>query len=308
MTFSIVACDLEEQTWGVAVASKFPAVGAVVPWAQAEVGAVATQSFANTSFGPRGLALMGTGLSAHETLSRLLEDDPDKELRQVGLVDARGGSVSFTGENCFAWAGGVSGKGYAIQGHILASARVVPAMEKVFLKTKGSLPTRLHTALLAGDRAGGDKRGRQSAAIYVVKPKGGYGGYLDRWLDYRVDDHEDPVPRLGELLEMHDLYFGKSPESERVELKDGPLMQLTQILERQGYLKKKKSFRDGFNEFIGNENFEERADPQARWIDEPVLKYLLKKFAAHPAGEPAASANPTEQASLEQGLLLEDSQ
>lgn len=278
MTFSIVACDLEEQAWGVAVASKFPAVGAVVPWAQAGTGAVATQSFANTSFGPRGLALMAAGLSAQETLSRLLEDDPERELRQVGLVDAQGGSATFTGSGCFAWAGGVAGKGYAIQGNILKSGRVVPAMEKAFLKTKGSLPRRLHAALLAGDRAGGDKRGRQSAAIYVVKPKGGYGGYIDRWLDYRVDDHEDPVPRLGELLELHDLYFGKSPESDRVTLKGKPLRQMTDILMAQGYLKKGRTFREAFNEFIGNENFEERADPEATWIDRPVLKYLLKKF------------------------------
>src|SRR5574342_1356920 len=127
-TFSIVACDLKEQAWGVAVASKFPAVGAVVPWAQAGVGAVATQSFANTSFGPRGLALLATGLSAHEALERLLEDDPDKELRQVGLVDVNGGSATFSGTGCFAWAGGVLGKGYAIQGNILAGEKVVPAI------------------------------------------------------------------------------------------------------------------------------------------------------------------------------------
>ncbi|HKJ39409.1 MAG TPA: DUF1028 domain-containing protein [Anaerolineales bacterium] len=278
MTFSIVACDLEEQTWGVAVASKFPAVGAVVPWAQADVGAVATQSFANTSFGPRGLAMMATGLSAKEALSRLLEDDTDKELRQVGLVDAKGGSATFTGSGCFAWAGGVTGKGYAIQGNILRSGKVVPAMEKAFLKSTGSLPNRLHAALLAGDRAGGDKRGRQSAAIYVVKPKGGYGGFNDRWLDYRVDDHDDPVPRLGELLELHELYFGKSPEGDRVEIKGKALKQLTDILSQEGYLKKGKEFSDAFNEFIGNENFEERADPKANWVDKPVLKYLLKKF------------------------------
>src|SRR6266540_667718 len=278
MTFSIVACDLEEQSWGVAVASKFPAVGAVVPWTQAEVGAVATQSFANTSFGPRGLALMGTGLSAQETLDRLLEDDPDKELRQIGLVDAQGGTATFSGSGCFAWAGGVSGKAYAIQGNILAGGKVVPAMEKAFLKTKGNLPTRLHAALLAGDRAGGDKRGRQSAAIYVVKPKSGYGGYLDRWLDYRVDDHEDPVPRLGELLAMHELYFGKSPETEHVQIKGKVLQQITEILARTGYLEKNKGFVNAFNEFIGNENFEERADPKAEWIDRPVLKYLVKKF------------------------------
>jgi uncharacterized Ntn-hydrolase superfamily protein len=278
MTFSIVACDLEERAWGVAVASKFPAVGAVVPWAQAEVGAVATQSFANTSFGPRGLALMTTGLSAEETLSRLLEDDPDRDLRQVGLVDGKGGSATFTGSGCFAWAGGVSGRSFAIQGNILKSGRVIPAMEKAYLKTIGSLPKRLHAALLAGDRAGGDKRGRQSAAIYVVKPKGGYGGYTDRWLDYRVDDHEDPVPRLGDLLELHDLYFDKSPESDRVSITGKVLDQITDILSRQKYLKKEGLFREAFNEFIGNENFEERADPEATWIDKPVLKYLLKKF------------------------------
>jgi uncharacterized Ntn-hydrolase superfamily protein len=279
MTFSIVACDLEEQAWGVAVASKFPAVGAVVPWVQAEAGAVATQSFANTSFGPQGLVLMGTGLSAQETLQRLLKADPDKERRQVGLVDAQGGSATFSGSGCFAWAGGVAGEGFAIQGNILAGGKVVPAMEKAFLETKGSLPVRLHEALLAGDRAGGDRRGRQSAAIYVAKPKAGYGGFTDRWLDYRVDDHEDPVPRLGELLELHHLYFGKSPASDRVEIKGEPLAQLTRMLQRRGYLNDDKAFEDAFKEFIGNENFEERADPEARWIDGPVLDFILKKFA-----------------------------
>lgn len=280
MTFSIVACDLEQQAWGVAVASKFPAVGAVVPWVQADpaAGAVATQSFANTSFGPRGLALMAMGLSAQETLERLLEDDPDQELRQVGLVDARGGSATFSGSGCFAWAGGVCGTGYAIQGNILASPEVAPAMEKAFLDTRGSLPARLHAALLAGDRAGGDKRGRQSAAIYVAKPKAGYGGYTDRWLDYRVDDHEDPVPRLGELLEMHDLYFSKSPESERVAIQGDVRQQLHTMLAQQGYLNNGREFAVAFTEFIGNENFEERADPQATWIDGPVLRYLLRRF------------------------------
>ena len=219
------------------------------------------------------------------TLARLLEDDPDKELRQIGLVDAKGGSATFSGSGCFAWAGGVTGSasslstsGYAIQGNILKSDKVVPAMEKKFLETTGSLPYRLHAALLAGDRTGGDKRGRQSAAIYVVKPKGGYGGFIDRWIDYRVDDHEDPVPRLGELLEMHELYFGKSSESDRVEIKGKVEKQITDILTETGYLKKGKEFRDAFNEFIGNENFEERADPEAKWIDKPVLKYLEKKF------------------------------
>ena len=278
MTFSIVACDVEEEVCGVAVASKFPAVGAVVPYARAGTGAVATQSFANTSFGPRGLNLLDTGISAQETLNKLLLNDPDKESRQVGLVDAKGQSATFTGKDCFSWAGGIVGECYAIQGNILASGKVVPAMERAFLKAKGSLPMRLLSALLAGDRVGGDKRGRQSAAIFVVKPNGGYGGYLDRWIDYRVDNHEDPVTRLGELFEMHALYFGKSPETERVPLKGKSLNQFTELLRQEGYLNKGKDFKNAFNEFIGNENFEERADPDAQWIDRPVLKYLVKKF------------------------------
>jgi len=278
MTFSIVACDLEDQAWGVAVASKFPAVGAVVPCAQADAGAVATQAFANTSFGPHGLELMSQGLSADETLAKLLQADPERELRQIGLVDTQGGAATFTGAGCFPWAGGVSGKGYAIQGNILKSSKVVSAMERTFLKTKEDLPKRLYTALLAGDRAGGDKRGRQSAAIYVAKPKAGYGGFVDRWIDYRVDDHEDPVIRLGELLEMHELYFGKSLEKDRVEIKGKALKQVTDILSQAGYLKKGKVFRTAFYEFIGNENFEERADPEATWIDGPILKYLVRKF------------------------------
>ena len=283
-TFSIVACDLDEQTWGVAVASKFPAVGAVVPWARASAGAVATQSFANTSFGPRGLDLMASGLSAEETLAKLLEDDEEREQRQVGLVDAQGHAATFTGSECFDWAGGLIGPGYAIQGNILAGEQVVVAMQKAFVETKKILPARLYAALLAGDRTGGDRRGRQSAAIYVVKPKGGYGGYIDRWIDYRVDDHKDPVPRLGELLELHELYFGESEEKERVPLKGEPLRQLQEVLIRLDYMEGKADgtyeelTKTALRAFTGNENFEERCDLEAGWIDRPVLEYLLKKF------------------------------
>ena len=283
-TFSIVACDMDEQAWGVAVASKFPAVGAVVPWARASAGAVATQSFANTSFGPRGLDLMASGLSAEETLARLLEDDKEREQRQVGLVDAQGHAATFTGSECFDWAGGLIGPGYAIQGNILAGEQVVVAMQKAFVETKGILPARLYAALLAGDRAGGDRRGRQSAAIYVVKPKGGYGGYIDRWIDFRVDDHKDPVPRLGELLELHELYFGESEEKERVPLKGEPLRQLQEVLIRLDYMEGKADgtyeelTKTALRAFTGNENFEERCDLETGWIDRPVLEYLLKKF------------------------------
>lgn len=284
MTFSIVACDLEEQAWGVAVASKFPAVGAVVPWAGAGSGAVATQSYANTSFGPRGLDLMASGMSAEATLAKLLEDDKERELRQVGLVDPEGHATTFSGNQCFDWAGGLTGPGYAIQGNILAGEHVVRAMEKTFNEAQGSLPFRMHAALLAGDRVGGDRRGRQSAAIYVVKPKGGYGGFIDRWIDYRVDDHEDPVPRLGELLQLHELYFGKSEEKDRVLLKGEPLKQLQEILIHLDYMEGAPGSeydeltKIALRSFTGNENFEERCDAEAGWIDRPVLEYLLKKF------------------------------
>ena len=283
-TFSIVACDLDEKAWGVAVASKFPAVGAVVPWAQAGAGAVATQSYANTSFGPRGLELMASGLSAEATLAKLLQDDEEREQRQVGLVDAQGHAATFTGYECFEWAGGLTGPGYAIQGNILAGEQVILAMQRAFVEAKGSLPTRLHAAILAGDRAGGDRRGRQSAAIYVAKPKGGYGGYIDRWIDYRVDDHQDPVPRLGELLELHELYFGKSDEKEHMTLSGEPVRQLQELLIRLDYMEGKADgvydelTKTALRAFTGNENFEERCDPEAGWIDKPVLEYLLKKF------------------------------
>jgi uncharacterized Ntn-hydrolase superfamily protein len=283
-TFSIVACDLDEKCWGIAVASKFPAVGAVVPWAQAGAGAVATQSFANTSFGPRGLEMLAGGHSAEDTLSRLLVDDPDKEHRQVGIVDAIGGSATFTGKVCYAWAGGVTGFGYSIQGNILSGEQVVPAMQKTFLEIKGELPGRLYKALLAGDRAGGDRRGRQSAAIYVVKPKGGYGGYIDRWIDYRVDDHPDPVLRLGELLDLHSLYFGKSSESERLTLTGEVLIRLQKVIARLGYYKGQihgqmdEATRIALNAFFGNENFEERCNTQAGWMDQPVFDYIVKKY------------------------------
>ena len=283
-TFSIVACDLDEPAWGIAVASKFPAVGAIVPWARAEAGAVATQAYADVSFGPRGLALMASGLSAEQALSQLLDNDQEREQRQLGLVDVRGQATTFTGSACFPWAGGLTGPGYAIQGNILAGKQVVDEMERGFLTTKGNLPSRLYAALLAGDRAGGDRRGRQSAAIYVAKPAGGYSGTTDRWVDYRVDDHEDPVARLGELLEMHDLYFGESDKKDRIRLKGEPLHQIQEVLIHQGYM---EGTADGtydeltktaLRAFIGNENFEERCDLEAGWIDRPVLEYLLKKF------------------------------
>ena len=283
-TFSIAAYDPQEQCWGVAVASKFPAAGAVVPWARAGQGAVATQAFANTSFGPQGLDLLSHGVEAKSALAQLLADDPGRETRQVGLVDNQGRSATFTGSECMDWAGGLSGHGYAIQGNILTGAHVVQAMQAAYLSTLGNLAVRLHATLLAGDRAGGDRRGRQSAAILVVKEHGGYGGFNDRMLDYRVDDDPDPVVKLGELLDLHQLYFGKSPENERMAIRGAELHTLQNIMLNLGYLKQPPngSFdvitQEALRAFVGNENFEERCDPAIGWIDRPVYDFIIRKF------------------------------
>lgn len=284
-TFSIVAWDPGLPAWGVAVASKFLAAGAVVPWARAGAGAVATQSHANTSFGPDGLTLMKAGASAQEALSQLIAADPQSAKRQVGMVDPRGGSATFTGSECFDWAGGLTGPGFAVQGNILADSQVVQAMADAFVKDpEQSLPWRLHAALLAGDRAGGDRRGRQSASILVVKSQGGYGGYNDRWIDYRVDDHADPVVRLGEILKLHDLYFGESSPGDQLVLSGVPLQVLQRLMDRLGlYTGPAHGIYDpptrrSLETFIGNENFEERADFVAGRLDRPVYEYLLDHF------------------------------
>ena len=200
MTFSIVGADLEKGDWGVAVASKFPAVGAVVPWARAGVGAVATQSWANTTYGPEGLALMGSGVTAQDALDQLVDADEQKQERQAGFVDARGRAATFTGTGCSDWAGGVTGTTFAAQGNILAGAAVVDQMAAAFTSADGDLCDRLLAALVAGDQAGGDRRGRQSAALLVVREGGGYEGGNDRYIDLRVDDHPDAVVEMVRLF------------------------------------------------------------------------------------------------------------
>jgi len=200
-TFSIVAADPEAGEVGVAVASRFFAVGTVVPHAEAGVGAVATQSFANTTYGPRGLDLLERGLTPEETIEVLTRADVGREQRQVGIVAADGKSATYSGPGCNAWAGGRSGPGYAMQGNILTGEEVVAAMERAFLASAGEpLAERLFAALAAGDAAGGDKRGRQSAALLVVRAGAGYGGFTDRAVDLRVDDHPDPFGELERLL------------------------------------------------------------------------------------------------------------
>jgi uncharacterized Ntn-hydrolase superfamily protein len=204
VTFSIVAADPDVGDWGIAVASKFPCVGAVVPWARAGVGAVATQAWANTSFGPDGLALMSQGIAAEDALRRLLDADEGRADRQVGLVDARGRAATFTGERCMDWAGGLTGDGFAAQGNILVGDEVVREVARSFRATEGDLSDRLLAALLAGDAAGGDRRGRQSATLLVVREGGGYEGRNDRYIDLRVDDHPDAPTELARLFAVWD--------------------------------------------------------------------------------------------------------
>jgi uncharacterized Ntn-hydrolase superfamily protein len=204
MTFSIVAFDPANGDLGVAVASKFPCVGAVVPWAKAGVGAVATQAWANTDFGPDGLRLMAGGMPAGSALDAVLEGDDGRDERQVGFVDAAGGAATFTGSGCAEWAGGVSGEHFAAQGNILAGPDVVDAMAREFGSADGELCDRLLTALMTGDAAGGDRRGRQSSALLVVRDRGGYEGRNDRYIDLRVDDHPDAPAELGRLFGVWD--------------------------------------------------------------------------------------------------------
>ncbi len=199
-TFSIAARDPVKKEWGVAVASKVLGVGVVVPWAKAGVGAIATQSLANVAYGPSGLEMLAKGNTAQETLDALIAADARKDNRQVGIIDAEGRTANFTGTKCIAWAGAKSGENFTCQGNLLAGPEVIDAMTETFEKTKGSLAWRMALALEAGEKAGGDKRGKQSAAIIVVREKGGYAGLNDRAIDLRVDDHEAPVTELLRIL------------------------------------------------------------------------------------------------------------
>jgi len=204
-TFSIVAFDPRNGDLGVAVQSKFPAVGAVVPWAKAKVGAVATQARANVSYGPVGIKLLEEGLSAKETLNKLLVDDDHPEVRQTAVVDAKGEAAAHTGSECLEWAGHVTGKGYSCQGNILASSKVVESMARVYEETSGDLIDKLLEALSAAQAAGGDRRGQQSAALLVVRDKGGYEGFSDRYVDLRVDEHATPIEELKRVFKTHDM-------------------------------------------------------------------------------------------------------
>lgn len=283
-TFSIVAHSPVEGSWGVAVASKFLAVGAIVPFAKPGVGAIAVQSVAEPSYGERALALMAQGIGASTVLMKLLENDSLREDRQLGIIDSKGDAVSFTGDRCMAWAGGRIGSHYAVQGNILAGERVIQTMAESFERSEGGLADRLYEALLAGDRAGGDRRGKQSAALFVATPKSVDSDSLNRYIDLRVDDHADPVWQLGNLLQSHHLFFGSSDHAARVKLEGLLVRDFKSLLKRLGYYAGdiddiwETDVQRAFIEFIEVENLEARVDYENAFIDPPALDYIRARF------------------------------
>jgi uncharacterized Ntn-hydrolase superfamily protein len=279
-TFSIVAFDPETDSLGVAVQSKFLAVGSIVPWARAGIGAVATQAMANYNYGPRGLDLMSRGKTAREIVEALISADDEREHRQLGVVDSAGRAATFTGGECFEWAGGVTGEHYAAQGNILVGRETVAEMAKTFEDTSGDLAGRLLAALDAGQQAGGDSRGKQSAALLVVREGGGYGGDNDRVLDLRVDDHPEPIRELIRLRALHTLYFGET-RSEDVIAVDGDVKgEVESSLRRLAYLEAEDAgdevLLDSLSAFIRTENFEER-EQERGYLDRAVLEFMKQK-------------------------------
>jgi uncharacterized Ntn-hydrolase superfamily protein len=283
-TFSIVARDPVTQELGVAVQSKFLAVGAVVPWAKANVGAIATQAFANLDYGEIGLKLLEKGYTAEETLKALLALDPGCEDRQVGIVDAQGGSVSFTGDRCRLWAGGLYGENFACQGNILVNGETVEALADTFENSNGTLARRLLGALAAAQEAGGDSRGRQSAALLIVRENGSYGGYNDRAIDLRVDDDPEPIEKLEHLLTLHEMYFEVPSRQDHMDVTPEIARTIHEALEALGYTPGNLAVRPYFEgqlkeayvSFCGRENFETRLLP-GEVIDRRVYQHLIQK-------------------------------
>lgn len=281
MTFSIVARDIQTGELGIAVQSKFLAVGAVVPWARAGVGAIATQALANTSYGTLGLELLASGRSARQTLDALLENDPGRSDRQVGIIAATGEPVTYTGSQCFSWAGGITGEHFACQGNILVGEDTVQAMARTFEQIGGPLCDRLIAALAAGQAAGGDSRGQQSAALLVVRDRGGYGGFNDRFIDLRVDDHPAPIAELQRLLQLHKLYLFPPDPVDVISIDQTIASEIQTLLTQSGDYRAATTgvyddaTREAMRAYTGRENLEERWFEDAR-IDRVVLEFMRK--------------------------------
>jgi uncharacterized Ntn-hydrolase superfamily protein len=272
-TYSIVGADPEAGECGVAVQSKFLAVGAFVPWARGGVGAVATQAFAEITYGNRGLDLLESGLSPQAAVEALIGDDEMRDHRQVGIVAADGKGATFTGSDCFEHATGIAGDNFAAQGNILTSPDVPEAIAKTFTRAEGNLATRLLVALAAGQEAGGEKRGMESAALLVVRPGAGYGGNNDRWLDLRVDHSDTPIDDLGRLLDLHTLYFGRTPEEDLIVLDDAVRPKVEERLRALGWWDQAQSLENNLQAWMGWHNLEERWAGSDR-VDPVVLRQL----------------------------------
>jgi uncharacterized Ntn-hydrolase superfamily protein len=274
-TYSIVACDLEAREWGVAVQSKFLAVGAAVPAAEPEVGALATQAWANLGYRPDGLALLREGHAAADVVQRLVGADDGRDHRQLGVVDAAGRAATYTGSDCLEWAGGKTGPGYAAQGNILVSEATVDALASTFERSEEApLAERLLACLAAAQAAGGDRRGQQSAALLVVREGGGYGGTSDAVADLRVDDHPRPVEELERIYRLHDLLFGQTPEEEWLVVDAALAAELHERLAALGYAN--DDLAAALAAWAGTENFEERVRGADR-IDPVILEQLRER-------------------------------
>jgi uncharacterized Ntn-hydrolase superfamily protein len=273
-TYSIAACDLARRQWGVATQSKFLAVGSVVPWAEPQVGAIATQAYANPRYGPEGLALLRSGASAEEAVASLTAADDGRDHRQVGVVDAQGRSATYTGAECYEWAGGLNGPCYAAQGNILVGPETVQALASTFEATSAlPLAERLLECLAAAQQAGGDRRGQQSAALLVVERDAGYAHLSDVLVDLRVDDHERPVDELRRVYHLHDLLFGRTPREDWLAV-DKELSQ--ELVERLGQLGYDGELERAFTAWAGTENLEQRVEGVER-IDPVVLRELRNR-------------------------------
>ena len=287
MTFSIVAYDPKTGDLGVAVQSKFPCVGSVVPFAKSNVGAIATQAFANTTFGPKGLKLLEEGLTVDEVLSKLLEDDDLREQRQLGIIDAKGNAVAFTGKECFYWAGHIIGENFSCQGNILVSEDTVKDMASAFRDTEGDLADKLLAVLTAADKEGrGDISGKQSAALLIVREKGGYGGFTDRMVDLRVDDHKEPIKELKRIFKIYDMIMLEREDPKNIIKIEGEVcLNIKRVLIELGYIDEKPDNisekweeleKKAFENWVGINNFENKWKNDGT-IWKSVYEYLINE-------------------------------